>query len=105
MVSADDEDVYADHLVDNVTAALEGGLDLYDKDGFVHFGQSLEFDNFLLWCELRVYARRLSECTCEEAVKLEDEVKVEESDTTEYETTEDEDSAFEEHDEKRQCRE
>lgn len=48
MVLADEDDVYADHLVDKVTAALECDLDLYDRDGFVHFGQSLEFDNFLL---------------------------------------------------------
>ena len=73
----------------------------------MHFGQSLEFDLVLLRCGLRVYARRLSECTCEEAVKLEDHMRLrwEETDTTEYETPEDEDSAFEEHDEKRQCRE
>lgn len=60
-----------DHLVDKVTAALEGELDLYDRGWFVYFGQSLEFDYFLLRCELRVYARRLSERTCEDAVRLE----------------------------------
>lgn len=48
MVLADEDYVDADHLVDKVTAALECDLDLYDRDGFVHFGQSLEFDNFLL---------------------------------------------------------